>query len=54
MKFSVICKNVFGIAENILVICYDQNGADHDAAVHKGATVMQKSQFKIKQRKVPF
>ena len=27
--------NVFGIADNILVIGYDENGADHDAAVHK-------------------
>ena len=25
----------FGIADDILVIGYDENGADHDAAVHK-------------------
>ena len=27
--------NIFGIADNILVIGYDENGADYDAAVHK-------------------
>ena len=27
--------NVFGIADDILVIGYDKNGVDHDAAVHK-------------------
>ena len=27
--------NVFGIADDILVIGYDKNGADHDAAIHK-------------------
>ena len=27
--------NVFGIADDILVMGYDGNGADHDEAVHK-------------------
>ena len=27
--------NIFGIMDDILVIGYDENGADHDAAVHK-------------------
>ena len=27
--------NVFGITDDILVISYDKNGTDHDAAVHK-------------------
>ena len=27
--------NVFGIVDDILVIGYDNNGADHDAAVHR-------------------
>ena len=27
--------NVFGIMDDILVIGYDENEADHDAAVHK-------------------
>ena len=27
--------NVFGIVDDILVIGYDEDGADHDAAVHK-------------------
>ena len=31
MKYSVI----FGITDDILVIGYDNNAADHDAAVHK-------------------
>ena len=42
--------NVFGIAEDIMVIGYNKNGADHNAAVHK---MMWRSQIKIKQRKVP-
>ena len=28
-------QNAFGIADDILVIGYDNNGADHDAVVHK-------------------
>ena len=27
--------NIFGIVDNILVIGYNKDGADHDAAVHK-------------------
>ena len=27
--------NIFGIADDILVIGYDKDGADHDATVHK-------------------
>ena len=27
--------NMFGIVDDILVIGYDKNGMDHDAAVHK-------------------
>ena len=27
--------NVFGIVDDILVIGYNEDGADHDAAVHK-------------------
>ena len=27
--------HVFGIADDILVIEYDEDGADHDATVHK-------------------
>ena len=27
--------SMFGIADNILVIGYDEDGADHDATVHK-------------------
>ena len=37
-KIDEICSdipNVFGIMEDILVIGYDEDGADNDAAVHK-------------------
>ena len=27
--------NIFGIVDDILVIRYDEDGVDHDAAVHK-------------------
>ena len=27
--------NVFGIVDDILIIGYDENGADHDTTVHK-------------------
>ena len=27
--------DIFGIVDNILVLGYDKNGADHDAVVHK-------------------
>ena len=32
--------NIFGITDDILVIGYDENGADDDAAVHKSAMEM--------------
>ena len=35
MKFFNDIPNVFGIVDDILVIGYDKDGADHDAAVHK-------------------
>ena len=34
-EFFSDMPNVFGIVDDILVIGYDENGADHDAAVHK-------------------
>ena len=44
--------NIFGIADDTLVIGYDENGADHDAAVHK---VLQRcEEVNFKQRKVSF
>ena len=45
--------NVFGIADDVLVIGYDNNGSDHDTVVHK---VLQRcrGQPKIKQREMPF
>ena len=46
--------NVYGIVDDILVIRYDKNRADHDAAIHKGAMEMQRTQLKIKQRKMLF
>ena len=35
MKFSVICQTFFGITDDILVIGYNEDGMDHDTAVHK-------------------
>ena len=35
MKFSDDMPNVFGIADDVLVIGYDKDGADHDTAVRK-------------------
>ena len=46
--------NVFGIADDIIVIRYDNNGADHNAVVQQHATEMWRDQTKIKQRKMPF
>ena len=43
--------NIFGITDNILVIGYKNNGADHDAMVHN---VLQRCEPKIKQRKMSF
>ena len=43
--------NVFGIVDNILVIGYDKDGADHDEAVYN---VLRQCQLKTKQRKVSF
>ena len=34
-EFFSDMPNVFGIADDILVIGYDEDGADHDTAVHK-------------------
>ena len=31
----MICQNVFGIADNILAIGYNKDGADHDEEVYK-------------------
>ena len=34
MKFFNDMPNVFGIADDILVIGYDENGTEHDKAVY--------------------
>ena len=34
-KISSDMANIFGIADDILVIGYNKNGADHDAVVDK-------------------
>ena len=42
--------NVFGIADDILVIGYDKDGADHDEAIYKGLKWCQdkeKCQFQV-------
>ena len=46
--------NVFGIAEDILVIGYDENGADHDAAVHKVLWQCEEVNLKLNKEKCHF
>ena len=41
-------QNVFGIVDDILVIGYNEDGADHDAAVHKVLRWCNGGQLKIK------
>ena len=41
-------SNVFGIADDILVIGYDQNGTDHDAVVHKVLQRCEEFNLKLK------
>ena len=46
--------NVFGIADNILVIGYDKDGADHDKAVYNVLRWCQDVNLKLKKRQVSF
>ena len=46
--------NIFGIADDILVIGYDDNGADHDAAVHKVLWRSEEVNFKLNKEKFHF
>ena len=46
--------NVFGIADDILVIGYDENGADHDAAVHKVLWRCKEVNLKLNKEKCHF
>ena len=40
--------NVFGIADNILVIGYNKDGTDYDETVKQGTEALPGCQFKIK------
>ena len=46
--------NVFGIADDILVIGYNENGADHDAAVHKVLWTCKEVNLKLNKEKCHF
>ena len=46
--------NVFGITDDILVIGYDENGADHDAAVHKVLLRCEEVNLKLNKEKCHF
>ena len=46
--------NVFGIADDILVIGYDKDGTDHDKAVYNVLRWCQDVNLKLKQRKMSF
>ena len=46
--------NVFGNADDILVIGYDDNGADHDTAVHKVLQRCEEVNLKLSKEKYPF
>ena len=43
--------NVFGIADDILVIGYDKNGADHDEAVYSMLRQCQDINLKLNKEK---
>ena len=46
--------NVFGIAGDILVIGYDKDGVDHDAAVHKVLKQCEEVNLKLNKEKCHF
>ena len=46
--------NVFGITDDILVIGYDKNGADHDKAVHKMLWRCKEVNLKLNKEKYHF
>ena len=46
--------NVFGIADDILVIGYDKNGADHDEAVYSVLQQYQDVNLKLNKEKCHF
>ena len=46
--------NIFGIVYDILVIGYGENGADHDATVHKALHWCEEVNLKLNQEKCHF
>ena len=46
--------NIFGITDDILVIGYDDNGADHDAAVHRVLQRCEEVNLKLNKEKCHF
>ena len=47
-------SNVFGIADDILVIGYDKDGADYNEAIYSILRQCQEVNLKIKQKQVSF
>ena len=47
-------SNVFGVMHDILVIGYDNNGVDHDAAVCKVLQQCEEVNLKLNKEKMPF
>ena len=46
--------NMFGIMDDILVIDYDEDGVDHNAAVHKVLQQCEEINFKLNREKCHF
>ena len=46
--------NIFGIMDDILVIGYDKNGADHDTLVHKVLCRCEEVSVKLNKEKCHF
>ena len=46
--------NISGIADDILVLGYDNNGADHDTAVHKVLWGCEEVNLKLEKEKCHF
>ena len=53
-KISNDMPNVFGITDDILVIGYNEDGADHDTAVHKVLRQCREVNLKLNKDKCHF
>ena len=53
-EFCSDMPNVFGIVDDILVIAYDENGADHDAVIHNVLRHCKEVKLKLNKDKCHF